>query len=534
MILLELWLPNCAGVMKFLSTHLKVFIFVFPLKDFAKKNKGKIDYLLVQKWDRFSRNVGLGLLMIETLRKMGIEVNCVENWIDYEASDYIVMLSLYLSTPEAENSKIRERTIAGTREALKQGRYVNSIPFGYMSGRDESDRTLMKPDPIKAPLVTKLFEDFATGLYSQQDVLHKYKTKGLKLERSALSRMLENPLYMGMVKVPAYKDEPEILVEGLHIPLVTKEIFYRVQNIKNGRSNYGKKPRGRNENFPLTGFLVCPECGKIMYGSASNNGRQKKVTRTYNYYQCNSKQICKRYRVELVHQELDKIFSIIKPSDEVLRLFECILIDEYKNTKTDRLKDISNLDKKIEEINNNQLLLTEKYGLDKIKEEIYNKLIENYERELIELKAAKAELGDYQEDLDKFISFGLTMLTNLAVFYHNTGIDVKTKLIGSIFSEKLQFFENTFRTLPFTEAIALLCRYNKDFGDLDKKKRGTFRSSSRTVPSAGIEPAHLSILEFESSASTNSANWAIFGGANIEFFVLKQRNFYQKILKLYF
>ena len=312
-----------------------------------------------------------------------------------------------------------------------------------MSGRDESDRTLMKPDPIKAPLVTKLFEDFATGLYSQQDVLHKYKTKGLKLERSALSRMLENPLYMGMVKVPAYKDEPEILVEGLHIPLVTKEIFYRVQNIKNGRRDYEKKPRGRNENFPLTGFLVCPECGKIMYGSASNNGRQKKVTRTYNYYQCNSKQICKRYRVELVHQELDKIFSIIKPSDEVLRLFECILIDEYKNTKTDRLKDISNLDKKIEEINNNQLLLTEKYGLDKIKEEIYNKLIENYERELIELKAAKAELGDYQEDLDKFISFGLTMLTNLAVFYHNTGIDVKTKLIGSIFSEKLQFFENT-------------------------------------------------------------------------------------------
>ena len=31
MILLELWLPNCAGAVKFLSTHLKVFIFVFPL-----------------------------------------------------------------------------------------------------------------------------------------------------------------------------------------------------------------------------------------------------------------------------------------------------------------------------------------------------------------------------------------------------------------------------------------------------------------------------------------------------------------------
>lgn len=459
------------------------------LKQFAKTNKGEIDYVLFQKWDRFTRNVGEGLLMIDTLRKMGIEVNCVENWIDYEITDSIIMLSLYLSAPEAENSKIRERTIAGTREALKQGRYVNSIPFGYMSGRDERDKTLMKPDPTKAKLVTQLFEDFATGLYTQQDLLKKYKVKGLKLERSAFSRMLENPLYMGMVKVPAYKDEPETLVEGLHIPLITKETFYRVQSIKNGKSNYVKKLRGKNENFPLTGFLICPECGQILYGSVSNNGKKKKVTRTYFYYQCNSKHICKRYRAELVHQELNKVFCIVKPSDTVLRLFEHILIDEYKNTKADRLKDVRSIDKKIDEINHNQLLLTEKYGLDKIKEDVYNKLMDNYERELVELKATKAELGDYQKDLDRFISFGLTLLTNLAIFYHNSEIDVKTKLIGSIFSEKLQFFENTFRTLPFTEAITLLCRYNKDFRGLGKQKGETFKSLSLSVPEAGIEPA---------------------------------------------
>ena len=28
------------------------------------------------------------------------------------------------------------------------------------------------------------------------------------------------------------------------------------------------------------------------------------------------------------------------------------------------------------------------------------------------------------------------------------------------------------------------------------------------VPRAGIEPAHLAVLDFESSASTNSATWA--------------------------
>lgn len=73
--------------------------------------------------------------MIEYFKRLGIEINCIENWIKYEASDYIVMLSIYLSTPEAKNCKIRDRTITGPREALKQGRYVNMHPIGYMSGR---------------------------------------------------------------------------------------------------------------------------------------------------------------------------------------------------------------------------------------------------------------------------------------------------------------------------------------------------------------------------------------------------------------
>ena len=136
-------------------------------------------------------------------------------------------------------------------------------------------------------------------------------------------------------------------------------------------------------------------------------------------------------------------------------------------------------------------MITKNFALGKIKEEVYNKLINNCEKELIDFRAAKAELGNFHEDLDKFVSFGLTLLTNLSDFYKNAGVEIKTKLLGSIFSEKLQFFENTFRTLKFNDAITLLCRYNDDLGRLGKKKGGTFKSSSRLVPRTGIEPVLL-------------------------------------------
>ncbi len=459
------------------------------LKDFAKKNKGKIDYILVQKWDRFSRNVGLALQMIEYFKKMNIEINSIENTIDYSTPDHIVMLSIYLSTPEAENSKISERTIAGTREALKQGRYVKSIPKGYISGKDSFNKTLIQPDPKIAPLVKNIFEDFATGLYSQQDILKKYRAKGLNIGRSALSRMLDNVLYMGKVVVPAYKNEPEVIVEGKHTAIVSEEVFYKVQSIKHGKRHQVKKQVEKNENFPLTGFLICAECGHVIYGSQSNNGKSKRVTRTYYYYQCNSKCKCKRYKAEIVHKELEKVFSSLKPSQEIVNLFEKILIDEYKNVKNDRLKDIKSIDKQIQDISNNQLMLTEKFGLDKIREDVYNKLMENYDREIINLKAVKSELGDYQEDLDKFVSFGLSLLVNLDKFYSKADVNTKVKILGSIFSDKLQFFENSFRTLPFNEAIHLICSYSKDFEGLVNKKGETFKNFSHLVPEAGIEPA---------------------------------------------
>src|SRR5690606_32867452 len=126
---------------------------------------------------------------------------------------------------------------------------------------------------------------------------------------------------------------------------------------------------------------------------------------------------CKRYRTDLVHQELERAFSSLKPSKGILTLFEKILIDEYNNVKNSRLRDIKVIDKKIIEINNNQVLLTEKYALNKIKEDLYNKLIDNYELELNDLKASKSELGDYQKDLDKFVSFGLSFLSNLDKYY---------------------------------------------------------------------------------------------------------------------
>ena len=44
------------------------------------------------------------------------------------------------------------------------------------------------------------------------------------ISESSFLEMLRNVFYIGKILVPAYKDEPEQVVQGIHEPLISEEI----------------------------------------------------------------------------------------------------------------------------------------------------------------------------------------------------------------------------------------------------------------------------------------------------------------------
>ena len=62
-----------------------------------------------------------------------------------------------------DNDVRSERTRAGMRMALEQGRWMFIPPVGYLNAPKWTGKSLM-PDPDRAALVTRAFEEFATGV----------------------------------------------------------------------------------------------------------------------------------------------------------------------------------------------------------------------------------------------------------------------------------------------------------------------------------------------------------------------------------
>ena len=89
----------------------------------------------------------------------------------------------------------------------------------------------------------------------------------------------------------------------------------------------------------------------------------------------------------------------------------------------------------------------------------------------------------------KHYRFAIPLLSDLRSFYTNAPVEIKQKLLGSIFRAKLHFRENSYRTTPINAALTLILQKNNR---LENEKTGQklFKETlSGEMPTTGLEPA---------------------------------------------
>lgn len=106
------------------------------LQDLREK-RIKVDYLYVVRWDRFSRNMENGFLMLRELREFGVDVKCLEETYDTSDPAAVMLRAIKMAEPEMDNRRRAKNTQMGIRRTLKEGRYAcGAAPIGYMWDRN--------------------------------------------------------------------------------------------------------------------------------------------------------------------------------------------------------------------------------------------------------------------------------------------------------------------------------------------------------------------------------------------------------------
>ena len=462
-----------------------------------RKHKGKSDLILFTKWDRFSRNAGDAYQMISTLRRLGVEPQAVEQPLDLSIPENKMMLAFYLAAPEVENDRRALNVFHGMRRAKKEGRYMGLAPLGYTNKVSEDGKKYIAIKEDEAKIMKWAFTELGRGNLNTEQIWKTVREKGLKSSKSNFWHTIRNPMYCGKIFIPKHKDEESYMAPGQHEPLISEELYYDVQDILDGRKKIMRTKIFVDSHLPLRGFLLCPECGKLLTGSASKGRNQY-----YRYYHCTSS--CGvRFKAELVNEIIvDEIKRYVRPLP-ALRLYRDTISSVFKSRMQGQNSRVLELKAQLEDANNRlskarDLLLSGDIEADDyrtIKADIDKKILRS-EAEL----TGKLVPAVNVEPLLELASSNISHLDNL---YENGTVIQQRKIIGSMFPEKLIYDGFSFRTTRVNEALALMILINKK---LCSKKKGTsqsFDDLSQEVRIIGLEPTRLAAPDPKSGMSTN-------------------------------
>lgn len=451
------------------------------LLEFIKKNKGLITKLIVVKWDRFSRNMLLAMLMKETLKKYGVTVEAIEQPLDDDIPENLIMEAIYLAAPQVENARRSLNTTNGMRRALKEGRYVSTAPYGFKNARDAYNKPIIIHSPM-APVIKKAFEEIATGNFQIEVLRKKLYKEGLKISKSNFYTLLRNPIYCGKIRIKAYKDEPEEIVQGIHEPIISEELFYEVQNVLDGKKKAKTKYSLVNNEYPMRGYLVCPRCGKILTGSSAlgNGGK-------YFYYHC-TKGCKERHKSDFVHSSFELWLKDISVKPEIAALYMAIMEDIFKTNEGDREHEIKKLQALLDKNKYYLETATTRFLDDEIDKNDLRRIKEKVARESVEYQKQITDLRTADSGYKEYCRYGFSLLSNMNYYYTEADIENKQKMLGLIFPEKLQFSNNTFQTIQPNEVLTLLCNADKGFSDsMNGNSRNNAGKSEVVIPS-GFKP----------------------------------------------
>ena len=241
------------------------------LLEYCRKNKNLIQAVFAYRLDRISRQTSDYLAIRKKLAEHDISIISATEPTGDSPTEKLVE-TILAGFAQLDNDIRSERAKNGLRARYLSGLISGHAPIGYMFQAGFAVK-----DPKSWDMVKDAWNLMATGTKSLSEMGKVMTEWGLreihgkrefKIRTQTADRIFRQKFYSGKLVSATYPEE----VKGQHVPMITEELFYKVQAIIDGR-NTNKIALARrtfeNEDFPLRRIIKCAKCGMGLTGAWS-------------------------------------------------------------------------------------------------------------------------------------------------------------------------------------------------------------------------------------------------------------------------
>lgn len=237
---------------------------------FLKKNKS-VNTIIVEKTDRLYRNFKDYTIIDDSKFEIHlVKENSILGANSKSNEKFVHGINVLMAKRYIDN--LSEEVKKGQHQKAAQGEYPGKPPYGYY--RLNHKKILVNQDEAK--YVKRAFELYSGQNLSLTIVIDRlyeegfiYKSNKPKIGKSNLDVMMKNVFYIGQFKFK------ERIYEGIHEPIIDKQVFYKVQK---AFKKDNKPEISTQRNFAFTGMIKCAECGSAITAEIKKG--------KYIYYHC--------------------------------------------------------------------------------------------------------------------------------------------------------------------------------------------------------------------------------------------------------
>jgi DNA invertase Pin-like site-specific DNA recombinase len=177
--------------------------------EFAKAQK-EIIAVVADKVDRIQRNHKETPLLNDIIEREKIELhfyteNCVMH--KYSTSQEKMVWNMFVMMAQNFVDSLKDNVNRSIAQKLREGEWISMAPIGYLhinnGNKHDRGKGEIVIDKMRAPLVRKLFEEYATGSYTLSQMVKKTKEWGLRNSRG-------NQGHLCLSHVPAIVHEGKV------------------------------------------------------------------------------------------------------------------------------------------------------------------------------------------------------------------------------------------------------------------------------------------------------------------------------------
>ncbi len=421
------------------------------LLEYCRTHKGRVDAVLIYKIDRIARNMADHVAIRSLLSQYGVRIYSVTEPIGGDNSTSKLLENVMASFAQFDNDAKSERTKDGINKRVSKGEISWVAPVGYNNVMKPGGHKTIVPDPERAPMVKKLFEEYAKGIYKESEITRMANSlgftsiKGNKIRQQAIHKMLRSKIYTGtFVHKGAEK-------QGVFEPLITTELFERVQfyiRNKSGRlTNHPK--RALNPDFPLRVTARCV-CGGRFTGSWSRG----QLGGRYAYYHC-AKCHKKSVKKEVFEQQFMEFLTQLAPKKEEMGMFRASIIDYWQGKHNELNTDIATIDRNIEKVEEEKVRVVELTKQNVFDSETAKEELNRIKEKITVLRLNRNDLQIEEFDVESCVNYCLYFMVNVYKLWYEVKLTDKIKFQEMIFPEGVLYDYSAFGTTKTADIYTL-------------------------------------------------------------------------------